>query len=75
MNDTRNAAALTYEEFEKEAGKGFAEETRRMAELHAAGEINDWETIDLGLGHSRNGKSHTSIERESSLEAQAGLAV
>ena len=64
-NATHDATALTYEEFESCAGKDFAEDSFRMAELHAAGKITDWETIDLGVEHRGNGQSHTYLERES----------
>ena len=53
---------MTYNEFVEEVGREFAAESFRMANLHQGGELNDWETLEIGLEHSRNGQSHSGIE-------------
>ena len=73
--DSINAHAMTYEEFVDEVGMNFAEETFRMAESHFAGQITDWEIIDLGVENSRNGKHTSNFAHEPSVEIQTGVHI
>ena len=68
-SSTDQKSGMTYEEFVEEAGRDFAEETFRMAELHAAGKINDWEVWEiekLVAGSNVNGQPHRDIVNEQS---------
>lgn len=47
-------------------GKEFADETLRVARMAAAGEITDWEIVDLDVEYSRNGKSASGLPESGS---------
>ena len=66
--NTEAAHTISYEEFVDEVGEERAEESFRLAQLNAEGKINNWETLDIGVDHSRNGQSHTYIIDEPTVE-------